>query len=214
MNVEEKLKEISEIRSIMENSSKFLSLSGLSGVVAGFIALVATAIVYFKYQSTYIFRYGMEVSEKIHDYKISDIEGFLSFTIVLALVTLALALGSGFYFTYRKAKKRGYQLSGKITKLLLINMFIPLLTGGLFSMVLLYYGIYFLVGPATLIFYGLALVNASKYTLRDVRYLGILEIALGLIAAIFAGYSLIFWAIGFGVLHIVYGISMYLKYDR
>jgi len=214
MNIEEKLKEISEIKSMMENSSKFLSLSGLSGIFAGFTALISAGVFYAKNQSVSAYGDRLGISEHIRNYEMPDIESFVSFTVMLAIITLVTALGFVFYFTYRKAKKRGYRLSGKITKLLLINMFIPLIAGGLFSIILLYYGIYFLVGSVTLMFYGLALVNASKYTLRDVRYLGILEIALGLIAAIFADYSLIFWAIGFGVLHIIYGISMYLKYDR
>jgi hypothetical protein len=44
--------------------------------------------------------------------------------------------------------------------------------------------------------------------------LGICEIGLGLIASIYMGYGLLFWAVGFGVLHIIYGIVMYMKYER
>jgi hypothetical protein len=214
MSIEEKLKDISEIKSMMENSTKFLSLSGLSGVVAGIIALIAAIIVYLKYQSTYIHRYGFEISDNLSDYMIEDKLSFISFIVVLALLTLFFAIGSGFYFTYRKSIEKGYKLIGHASRLLLINLMIPLLSGGLFVVILLFHQLYFLLVPATLIFYGLALVNASKYTLRDVRYLGLLEIVVGLIAGIFIGYGLLFWAFGFGILHIVYGISMYLKYDR
>ena len=60
-----------------------------------------------------------------------------------------------------------------------------------------------------LIFYGMALVNASKYTLGNVRYLGLAEIVLGLLCAALPGYGFWFWVIGFGVLHIVYGSLIY-----
>jgi hypothetical protein len=90
----------------------------------------------------------------------------------------------------------------------------PLVTGGLLILILISRSYYGIITPATLIFYGLALVSASNFTFADVKYLGLLEIALGLIAACFPGYGLLFWAIGFGVLHIIYGSMMYLKYDR
>ncbi|MGE5429024.1 MAG: hypothetical protein ACM3O8_14110, partial [Methylococcaceae bacterium] len=67
---------------------------------------------------------------------------------------------------------------------------------------------------AMLIFYGLALVNAGKFTLSEVHYLGITEIVLGLMAAVFINWGLLFWALGFGVMHIVYGMMMYYKYER
>ena len=97
---------------------------------------------------------------------------------------------------------------------MLVNLFIPLISGGIFCLILLYHNIFFLVAPCTLLFYGVALLNASKYTLPDIRYLGISEIALGLIGSIFVGYGLIIWSIGFGVLHLIYGTVMYLKYER
>ena len=65
-----------------------------------------------------------------------------------------------------------------------------------------------------LIFYGLALINSSKYTFFEIRYLGIAEIVLGLIASVFVSSGLILWAAGFGLLHIIYGIIMYYKYER
>lgn len=81
-------------------------------------------------------------------------------------------------------------------------------------MILIYQGHIELAAPATLVFYGLALLNASKYTLSDIRYLGLLEIVTGLMATFFIEYGLLFWAFGFGLLHIVYGIFMYYKYEK
>jgi len=64
-----------------------------------------------------------------------------------------------------------------------------------------------------LIFYGLALVDAGKFTYGEVFYLGILEIITGLVSAFFPSLGLFFWIFGFGVLHVIYGLVMYRKYE-
>jgi hypothetical protein len=93
-------------------------------------------------------------------------------------------------------------------------MIVPLVAGAAFIIGMLRYDTWMFVSSASLIFYGLALINASKYTLTDIRYLGYCEIIVGLVNMFFIGYGLWFWAFGFGVLHIVYGISMWWKYER
>ena len=136
----------------------------------------------------------------------------LSTLLIIALATLLLSIGSGIYFTTRKAKRNKQKLWDSQTKTLLINLLIPLGTGGILCLILLLKGFIGIIAPLTLIFYGLALVNASKYTLEEVRSLGIVEILLGLLGIYFIGYGLIIWTIGFGILHIVYGTIMHLKY--
>jgi len=91
---------------------------------------------------------------------------------------------------------------------------IPMITGGLFIGILLLKDVYTPIASASLIFYGLSLVAGSQYTYDDVKWLGIGEIILGLLALLSPGYGLIFWAIGFGVLHIIYGAIMHFKYER
>ncbi len=206
------LETLSEIRSLMERSSRFISLSGLSGVAAGIFALLGAAAV-FLYLDIAPFS-----GEKSHYVEAATIEkwgmNYLTFFLLDACLVLFLALSSGIFFTTRKAKKKGQKIWDSLTQRLLISMLIPLAAGGIFCLGLLYHGLFGLLAPTTLIFYGLACVNASKYTLTDIRYLGLLEILLGLIALFNVGYGLEFWAIGFGVLHIVYGLLMYNKYDR
>ena len=131
-----------------------------------------------------------------------------------ATITLIIAVSIGIVLTVKKAKKKGQPIWGSTSKRLLVNLLLPLLAGGCFSLALAYHGLFGLIAPVTLIFYGLSLLNASKYTLGDIRNLGLLEIALGLIASFFIGYGILFWAIGFGALHIVYGVVMYFKYDK
>lgn len=215
MNIDKQLNELSEIRNLMEKSSKFLSLSGLSGVFAGLFALIGAAIVYFKYSSIYNNRFEIFNDYTQGDaYLITNIPEFIKFTILLGTVVFILALGSGLFFTIRKAKRHGTLIWDSTSKRLFVNLFIPIIAGGIFIIALFYHHLYFLVAPTTLIFYGLGLLNASKFTLREIKYLGISEIALGLLSAFFIGYGLVFWAFGFGILHIVYGIGMYLKYER
>jgi len=204
------LKTLTEIRTLMEQSSRFLSLSGLSGIFAGIFALIGALVAYF-YMGTALF------SESY--YKLAIVEerlnaNFLIFFFADAMIVLALALSVGFYFTYRNAKKKNNPVWTPATKRLAVNILIPLVTGGLFCILLVFNRLIYLIAPATLIFYGLALINGSKYTLTDVRYLGVSEILLGLIGCIWVGYGLIFWAIGFGLLHIIYGTVMYFRYEK
>jgi ABC-type multidrug transport system fused ATPase/permease subunit len=210
MDINKQLNDISEIKNMMEKSSKFISLSGLSGVFAGIFALIGAGIIYFKYQSIYNSRF----QSANYFQSIKDPAEFYKFTLITLIIILILALASGIFFTLRKAKKNKNLVWDKTSKRMLINLFIPLATGAFFAAILVYHNLFFLIAPATLIFYGLALINASKFTLHDVKYLGILEVILGLIASWLIGYGLIFWVIGFGILHIIYGITMYIKYDR
>ncbi|MFC4231794.1 hypothetical protein ACFOW1_07820 [Parasediminibacterium paludis] len=160
----------------------------------------------------------------IHQYYSNDNQkGFWSATdfkdlelklFVLGLVTIALVFAAGFYFTWQKAKQDGIAMWNASSKRLVVNLCLPLLTGGIFIVGMLVNGEWLFIGPACLIFYGLALINGSKYTYDDIRYLGLLEILLGSINLFYIGYGLYFWAIGFGILHIVYGAIMWNKYDR
>ncbi len=206
------IEELSYIRSMMEQSSRFISLSGLSGVAAGIVALLGAASVYI-YLGTSPFngRKWFYVESQNYEKWGMDPETFF---LLDAAIVLILAVVIGYFFSYRKAKKVGQKLVTKASMKLLSNFLIPLISGGIFCLMLLRYGYFGIIAPSMLIFYGLALINGSKYTLEDIRYLGMAELFLGLLATWFIGYGLLFWAMGFGVLHIVYGLRMYFKYDR
>ncbi len=197
--------ELAHIRQMMERSSRFISLSGLSGVIAGIVALLGSVYVYFVFQREGIDYFDGE--RNIHSHAIAKELFFV------ALVVLVLAISSGYIFTARKSKKKNLKIWDSITKKLLFNFAIPLATGGIFCIALWYHHFFPMIAPSMLIFYGLALINAERYTLSDVKYLGICEVVLGIIALFWLGWGLIFWAIGFGFLHIFYGILMYRKYD-
>jgi hypothetical protein len=190
--------EISSIHNLMERSAKFISLSGLSGIMAGVYALIGAGIGYNILQNA--------------DYEKKD-EVSITELFIVAIAVLILSIGTGIWLSFKKARKNSQQFWSTGSKRLLINMAIPLVSGGLLTFILIYHGHYGIVAPTTLIFYGLALVGGSHYTYSDVKGLGIMEILLGLLAALIPGYGLIFWAIGFGLLHIIYGTVMHFKYD-
>jgi len=187
----------------MNRSTRFISLSGLSGVSTGIVALAGAYIAYlsiFKEQD-YLVLNAIEL-------KSEDLNRLL----LIALGTLILSVGNAIYFTRRKTKKQNQSVWDTQTKRLLINLSIPLITGGLLSLILLLKGFVGILPPLTLIFYGLALVNGSKYTLFEIRNLGIIEIIIGLVAIQFTEFGLLFWAFGFGVTQIVYGLIVQKKY--
>jgi hypothetical protein len=208
---EDQLGTLKEIRSIMERSSRFLSLSGLIGVLAGLAAItgIIAAYVYLDLSITDPGYYKLalqqngEPNHAVYTFFIVDI-------VLVFLVSLLAAT----VLTLRKAKRQQEPVWDATAKRLLINLALPILVGATYCLILLYHGHLSFIAPATLIFYGLALLNASKYTFSDIRYLGMLQIITGLIAAVFYEYALLFWAFGFGVLHIVYGIVVYVKYDK
>jgi uncharacterized membrane protein YidH (DUF202 family) len=200
------LKDIAEVRSMMERSSKFLSLSGLSGIMAGIYALIGASVAYKLYGSTLT-----DIDESsVTKTTVSPIV----IVLLLAVLVLVLTLGTAIFLSYKKASKRGERLWNPTAKRMVINMAVPLIVGGLLILILISKGQIAMVAPFTLVFYGLALYTSSKFTYEEMRSLGLIQVTLGLISAYFVEYGLFFWALGFGVVHIIYGIYMHYRYER
>ena len=204
--VKEYEKDIASIRTMMERSSKFLSLSGLSGVLAGIYAIVGALAAYFivHYPTPFL-------GYRVYSYLESDT---LLKLLAIAAAVFVSSIATGLLFSQRKAKRHGITFWNSTSKAMVVNLSIPLASGGLFILIMLYSGHFELAAPACLLFYGLALIQASPSLYEEVRWLGFSEIALGLTSGLLPGYGLLFWAIGFGVLHIIYGGIMYNKYDK
>ncbi len=202
------LDDLQHIKHMMERSSRFISLSGLSGVAAGICALGGAWF----------------ASQKINCWVKGDCDlgrllgsaegNLINQLFWIATLTFIAAFVFAFFFTWLRSKKNNTPIWGATTMRLFWNTFIPIAVGGAFLIRMMQLGEYQLVPPGCLLFYGLALVNASKYTLSEVRYLGYGQIVLGLFNLWFIGYGLQFWAMGFGVLHIAYGVGMWWKYER
>jgi hypothetical protein len=206
--------ELTSIRSMMERSSKFISLSGLSGILAGIYAVIGAVLAYKILYSTNAITLFPYQGPTYTRASIFYAESTLAELTFIAVFVLLASLVTGVVLSFRKAKRKGQQFWGNTSRALLFNMALPLLTGGIFMLIMINRGYYGIVAPASLIFYGMALICGSHYTFTDVKYLGTCEILLGLAAAALPGYGLIFWTVGFGVLHIIYGSLMYFKYDR
>lgn len=203
MDKQKYIDDLKDIKDIMDRSSKFISLSGLSGIACGVCALIGAYGAYVTVYAGQNYLY-----ERATTFTFDKMITLL----VIALVTISSAIGFAILFTVKRAKKIDQKIWNKNTKVLLINLAIPIVTGGVLAVILLSKGYVGIIAPLTLIFYGLALVNGSKYTLSEIRSLGLMEILLGLLATYFIGYGLIFWAVGFGLLNICYGILMYNRY--
>jgi len=208
MSEEKHLEALHDIRKIMDRSTRFLSLSGLSGIAAGIIALIGTSIGYIILTEYVILHNDLSI------HRWSETEDFIQKLVITAICTLSSALLAALYFTYRKAQKLGNRMWDRSSKRLLINLIIPLFIGGVFCLSLIWNNLFYLVPSATLIFYGLGLINSSKYTLPEIQTLGIFQTTLGLGGCFLPEYSFLLWGAGFGLLHIIYGSVMYFKYER
>ena len=204
----ESLQELKDIKKMMERSSRFISLSGFSGIAAGLCALLGA----WKAKAYLDGYYGGYYSNGF--FSGDDFSKLKLKLLVLGVIVFVVAFLSSFFFTWQKAKKQNIPLWNMTSRKLCWSMIIPLATGACFIIAMLRYDDWVYIAPACLIFYGLALVNASKYTFTDVQFLGYGQIILGLINMLYIGKGIYFWAVGFGVLHIIYGVIMWWKYER
>ncbi len=203
---QEYFRDLAEIRAMMERSSKFMSLSGWAGVLAGIYALVGAYVAYGWLDSS-----GPE--ENSYMARSLSLEVYLPL-IALFMLILILALATAIFLSHQKAIRRGESAWNTTSKRLLAHMAVPLVAGGSLILILMSKGLIFLAPPLSLSFYGIALYNASKFTLEVLKYLGMIQILLGLAGACFPGYGLVLWAVGFGAFHIAYGTYMHYKYER
>ena len=200
MESKDYLKDISEIKNMMHKSSRFISLSGLSGILAGIYALIGAAVVYWLVMT--------------YSNGVLMLDGWVYQTCLLILAIVAtLSIITGILLTTKKAKKHEAKIWDATSRRLVLNFLIPLVVGGLYILIILSQGKYGQSGGLMLIFYGLALVNASKYSIGDIQYLGYIQIVLGLLGAWKPGFGFWLWVLGFGFMHIVYGAWMHFKYD-
>lgn len=208
-NLTSPIDDIKHIRQMMEESSKFLSLSGLSGVAVGCFALLGAAIAHFWILDNGAVKYDEYLKVLPGNYG----RGIRLSMFLTAILTLTGALLSAWYISFRKSRNLQIGFWTPSAKKMVTSLFVVLATGGIFSMILVFHGYFKMIAAVMLIFYGLALLNASKYSKQDIKLLAFTQIILGLIAALFINYGLLIWTLGFGFVHIVYGILMYFKYE-
>ena len=206
------LNTLQDIKKMMERSSRFISLSGLSGIAAGVCALAGAWFANNVIKDEY---HADDIATMTNGNESLSLNDWLNNELVrIAATTFIAAFVLSFIFTFWRSKRTNTPVWGAQARRLMINVAIPMVVGGIFLFALMQNKIYGFIAPGCLIFYGLALLNASKYTLYEIRYLSMSEILLGIINLWFIGYGIYFWALGFGVLHIIYGTVMWWKYER
>lgn len=211
MNNQEALNTLNDIRKMMEKSTRFLSLNGISAIVIGIYACIAAIIAYFIL--------GENTPLLSDTYNIPTLQvntpDRLSLLIIFAGILIILSITTGVMMCLQKAWKNHQQLQfDRTAKRFLWNFFMPLVVGGILCLSFISQQHYGLTSSIMLIFYGIALINASNYTYSNTRYLGYAELILGLADSFIEGYALLFWVTGFGIFHIIYGILFHLKYDK
>jgi hypothetical protein len=208
------LETLQDIKKMMERSSRFISLSGWSGISAGVCALLGAWAAQARISSYLRADYPYEIHSRQEVSNLTGVSALYNDLIVIAGITFIAAFVSAFLFTRARSRRNGTSMWDRTVQRLAWNTTIPMVVGGLVILRAIDLGYFVLVAPGCLIFYGLALVNASKYTLGEIRYLGYGQLILGIINLWTGGLGLYFWAAGFGILHIVYGAYMWWKYER
>lgn len=201
------IRDITEMRSLMERSSKFMSLSGVASIAAGIYALTGAFIIY----KFFPFDPGQVIQGSAQP---GTLTPELQQIIWIAIVVLISAISTAIYLSGKKAAKRREKFLSPSAIRLVKNMAVPLITGALLLVILVFKGIFGLLAPLTLIFYGLALYNAGNITYKEVKSLGLIDIGLGLIGTYYWEYGFLLWVLGFGVVHIIYGIYIHYRYEK
>jgi hypothetical protein len=202
------LEDIKVIKKIMEESSRFLSLSGISGIIAGLLAIAGAVV-------AKLIITGTSPAEEWYSVPLTaDPAGSRSVFLLFAdmAVVLVLSLAASVFFSSRKARESGHNAWTPVTRRMLTSLLIPLFTGGLFIIITLSRVPANVTVASTLIFYGLAVISAGKFTFGEIHWLGVLEVATGLVCLLLPEWSIFIWAVGFGVIHIFYGLFMHLRY--
>ena len=206
--------DLASIRDMMEKSSKFSNLSGISIFFTGLLTIIAASLIYFDLGFSYS-DIEISYSELIkNEGNKEDLNKKIRLLIIFAGIVLTISLLVLYVTASRKTSKEGINLFNPTFKRALKSLFIPILSGGIFSFFLIHHQMYGLVAPATLIFYGLGLISASKYSYDELELLGFVELFLGVVSSYFMGQGLLFWVIGFGLAHIIFGLYLYFKFDK
>ncbi|HWR74573.1 MAG TPA: hypothetical protein VN276_02990, partial [Bacteroidales bacterium] len=202
------LEDIKVIKKIMEESSRFLSLSGLSGIVAGLLAIAGAV-------AANLIINGAPAAEEWYSVPLTADPAWHRSTVLLfadMAAVLVLSLAAAVLFSSRKARKSGLSAWTPVTRRMLASLLLPLVTGGLFIFITLSRVPANVTIASTLIFYGLAVISAGKFTFGEIHRLGVLEVLTGLVCLLVPQWSVFIWALGFGVIHIGYGLFMHLRY--
>ena len=201
MSKKDYLKDISEIKNMMNKSSRFNSLSGISGIATGIYAIIGSLIGY-----QYVTKNNIEISN-LDRFHFSLLFADLVLIIFLSLITSLI-------ITRRKVKVDGISSGSILTKKMLSNFLIILIPSTIYVLILILNHDFVGAGSLMLFFYGASLINASHNTLEEIKTLGLIEIVLGILIILIPAFAFWIWLIGAGIIHVIFGLYMYFKHEN
>ena len=202
MENKDALNTLHEIKELMEKSSRFQAISGWSILIVGLLASVVSAGAWL----LLLPHEGMSMGGMLIN---SPYRTLIASSVALALLVVSFAVVC--FGSYRMMKRQGGFEFGRTIRRPLFHFAVPMVVGGLLCLAMLMQGHYGLTSTFMLVFYGLALLNASHYTSRSIALLGYCELVLGVVDCFVVSHAILFWFLGFGLLHIVFGIYFILK---
>lgn len=175
------------IRETMERSAVFTSVPGYGGALMGATAMGAAIIAYNQ----------------------SRVENWL----IVWLVEAVLAFAIGLFALWQKAKNSNVSLAS-VPARKFASAFAPPIIAGIILTALFYYrGFYPFLPCVWLTLYGTAVVTGGAFSVRIVPIVGWIFVAFGAVAAFApSSWGNLLMALGFGVLHIVFGLIVARRY--
>ncbi|HXG86130.1 MAG TPA: hypothetical protein VNI84_19070 [Pyrinomonadaceae bacterium] len=175
------------IRETMERSAVFTSVPGYGGALMGATAVGAAIIA--------------------HN------QPLIKNWLIVWLIEAILAFSIGLFALWQKSKNSGESLASVPAKKFALAFAPPIVAGIILTALLYYRGFYEFLPCVWLTLYGTAVVTGGAYSVRIVPIVGWIFVALGAVAA-FAPASAgnLLMALGFGAMHIVFGLIVARRY--
>jgi hypothetical protein len=169
------------IRSTMERATAFTAVPGWGGVAMGVTALIA-AVVAARQETA---------------------DGWL----VVWLVEAVVAMGIESFAIARKARALGGAILARPAKRFLLSFTPPIAAGAILTLALYQAELYRALPGLWLLLYGTGVVTGGAFSVRAVPVMGLCFMVLGMAAALGpASWGDPLMALGFGVLHIGFGV--------
>lgn len=171
------------IRRAMERGSTFTAVSGLGGAGMGAIGLTAAILAANQ----------------------PSVERWLAVWLAAAPVALCV----GVVAVWRKAARSGAPLAGTVARRFALGLAAPLVAGAAVTYALWRAGDYAVMAPTWLLLYGTGVTVGGMFSAPVVRATGVCFMAVGIAAVVTPpDWGNSWLAIGFGLLHIGFGVHI------
>jgi hypothetical protein len=178
---------IEYIRDTMESAGQFTALSGLGSILLGVVGLAAAPIA--SAQPTN--------------------EGWL----VTWLMAASVAVPLGGSAVLRKARSAGVPLLSGHGRRFVLGFVPGMLTGALITVALFRAGLFHLMPGCWLLMYGTAVLTAGTFSVAIIPLMGVSFMVVGAVALFFpAAWGDDFMAVGFGGIHVLFGVLIARRY--